>query len=255
MYSLLQLHKDKDIYYLTIYYLLPILPITYYQLKMSIQQNIEEIRKHIPAHVQLVCVSKFHPNEAVMEAYNCGERVFGESKVQEMCGKYESLPKDISWHFIGHLQTNKIKFIVPFVELIHGVDSYKLLEEINKQALKAGKTVNCLLQIHIAREETKFGFSEEELLNALSEGNWKALTGVNICGLMGMATYTVNRDQIRNELKGLKGLFDRVKSLYFKDTISFSELSMGMSDDYQIAIEEGSTLVRVGSSIFGHREY
>jgi pyridoxal phosphate enzyme (YggS family) len=222
---------------------------------MSIQQNIEEIRKHIPPQVRLVCVSKFHPNETLMEAYACGERIFGESKVQEMCGKYETLPKDISWHYIGHLQTNKIKFIVPFVELIHGVDSYKLLEEINKQALKAGKKVNCLLQVHIAKEETKFGFSNEELIETLSEGKWKELSGINICGLMGMATYTENRDQIRTEFKGLKTLLDQVKEQYFNTEPSFSELSMGMSDDYQIAIEEGSTLVRIGSSIFGHREY
>jgi PLP dependent protein len=222
---------------------------------MSIQQNIEEIRKHIPAHVKLVCVSKFHPNETLMEAYQCGERVFGESKVQELCGKQVSLPADISWHFIGHLQSNKIKFIVPFVELIHGVDSYKLLEEINKQALKAGRTVNCLLQIHIAKEETKFGFSAEELIQTLSEGKWKALSGITICGLMGMATYTDNREQIRNEFKSLKGLLDLVKEQYFSEYPSFCELSMGMSDDYQLAIEEGSTLVRIGSSIFGHREY
>jgi PLP dependent protein len=222
---------------------------------MSIQRNIEEIRKHIPAHVKLVCVSKFHPNETLLEAYQCGERVFGESKVQELCGKQESLPTDISWHFIGHLQSNKIKYIVPFVELIHGVDSYKLLEEINKQALKAGKTVNCLLQIHIAQEETKFGFSAEELIQTLSEGKWKELSGVNICGLMGMATYTDNREQIRNEFKGLKGLLDLVKEQYFSEYPTFCELSMGMSDDYLLAIEEGSTLVRVGSSIFGHREY
>jgi len=222
---------------------------------MSIQRNIEEIRKHIPAHVKLVCVSKFHPNETLLEAYQCGERVFGESKVQELCGKQESLPTDISWHFIGHLQSNKIKFIVPFVELIHGVDSYKLLEEINKQALKAGKTVNCLLQIHIAKEETKFGFSAEELIQTLSEGKWKALSGINICGLMGMATYTDNREQIRNEFKGLKGLLDLVKEQYFSEYPTFCELSMGMSDDYLLAIEEGSTLVRIGSSIFGHREY
>jgi PLP dependent protein len=222
---------------------------------MSIQQNIEEIRKHIPAHVKLVCVSKFHPNETLMEAYECGERVFGESKVQELCGKQETLPTDISWHFIGHLQSNKIKFIIPFVELIHGVDSYKLLEEINKQALKAGRTVNCLLQIHIAKEETKFGFSAEELIQTLSEGKWKELSGINICGLMGMATYTDNREQIRNEFKGLKGLLDKAKEQYFTDKPSFCELSMGMSDDYLLAIEEGSTLVRIGSSIFGHREY
>ena len=257
MCFLLLLLRDKDIYYLqfTIYNLRPILPNTYYRLKMSIQQNILEIRKHIPPHVRLVCVSKFHPNEAVMEAYDCGERIFGESKVQEMCGKYDTLPKDISWHFIGHLQSNKIKFIVPFVQLIHGVDSFQLLEEINKQALKAGKTVNCLLQIHIAQEDTKFGFSAVELLDTLEQGKWKGLSGVCICGLMGMATYTDNREQIRNELRGLKGLFDQVKDKYFKDTAAFCELSMGMSDDYQIAIEEGSTLVRIGSSIFGIREY
>jgi PLP dependent protein len=222
---------------------------------MTIQQNIQEIRKHIPAHVKLVCVSKFHPNETLMEAYQCGERVFGESKVQELCGKQESLPTDISWHFIGHLQSNKIKFIVPFVELIHGVDSYKLLEEINKQALKAGRTVNCLLQIHIAKEETKFGFSADELIQTLSDGKWKTLSGITICGLMGMATYTDNREQIRNEFKGLKELLDLVKEQYFSEDPTFCELSMGMSDDYQLAIEESSTLVRIGSSIFGHREY
>jgi len=222
---------------------------------MSIQQNIEEIRKHIPANVKLVCVSKFHPSETLMEAYKCGERVFGESKVQELCGKQETLPNDILWHFIGHLQSNKIKFIVPFVELIHGVDSYKLLEEINKQAIKAGRTVNCLLQIHIAKEETKFGFSAEELMETLLDGKWKELSGINICGLMGMATYTENREQIRNEFKGLKALLDQAKEQYFTNKPSFCELSMGMSDDYQLAIEEGSTLVRIGSSIFGHREY
>jgi pyridoxal phosphate enzyme (YggS family) len=222
---------------------------------MSVQQNISEIRKHIPSHVRLVCVSKFHPNETVLEAYECGERIFGESKVQEMCGKYETLPKDISWHFIGHLQTNKIKFIVPFVDLIHGVDSYKVLEEINRQALKVSKTINCLLQIHIAKEETKFGFSSEELMETLSEGKWKELKGVTICGLMGMATYTENHEQIRNEFKGLKTLFDQVKKQYFTDASSFCELSMGMSEDYQLAIEEGSTLVRIGTSVFGIREY
>ena len=222
---------------------------------MSIQTNIEEIRKHIPPHVKLVCVSKFHPNETLLEAYNCGERVFGESKVQELCGKFETLPKDISWHFIGHLQTNKIKFIVPFVDLIHGVDSYKLLEEINKQALKAGTTVNCLLQVHIAMEETKFGFSAAELNETLSEGKWKDLSGITICGLMGMATYTEDKDRIRSEFKGLKSLLDQVKQQYFSDQPSFGTLSMGMSDDYHLAIEEGSTMVRIGSSIFGHREY
>lgn len=222
---------------------------------MSIQSNIQSIRAHIPSHVRLVCVSKFNPNESILEAYESGERIFGESKVQELCGKYETLPQDIVWHFIGHLQTNKIKFIVPFVSLIHGVDSYKLLSEIDKQAAKTGKTVNCLLQIYIAQEETKFGFSAEELLETLKAGEWKNLKNIRICGLMGMATYTDNREQICAEFRGLKTLFDQVKAQYFNDEPSFCELSMGMSDDYQIAIEEGSTLVRVGSSIFGHRVY
>ena len=222
---------------------------------MSISENIQSIRKHIPTHVQLVCVSKFNPNESIFEAYECGERVFGESKVQELCGKYESLPKDISWHFIGHLQSNKIKYLVPFVSLIHGVDSYNLLQEIDKQAGKAGKTINCLLQIHIAREEAKFGFSAEELIRLLSGNEWKNLKNVQICGLMGMATYTENREQIRSEFKTLKSLFDKVKSDFFPESNSFSELSMGMSDDYEIAIEEGSTMIRVGSLIFGQRMY
>ena len=221
----------------------------------AIQSNIQSIRTHIPPHVQLVCVSKFNPNESIIEAYETGERVFGESKVQELCGKHESLPKDIDWHFIGHLQTNKIKYLVPFVSLIHGVDSLKLLSEIDKQATKAGRIVNCLLQVHIAREETKFGFSADELLEMLSFGEWKQLNHVQICGLMGMATFTENRNQISTEFRGLKTLFDKAKSTYFASESSFRELSMGMSDDYQLAIQEGSTLVRIGSSIFGHRNY
>ncbi len=220
-----------------------------------IRNNLQSVREHIPAHVQLVCVSKFHPDEAVLEAYHAGERIFGESKVQEMCGKYERLPKDIRWHFIGHLQTNKIKFIIPFVELIHGVDSYNLLVEINKQAKKANRIVNCLLQIHIAKEETKFGFSAEELLEILDSGKWKTLKNINICGLMGMATFTDNKNQVRAEFKNLKELFDRVKTIYFASDSSFKEISMGMSDDFELAIEEGSTIVRVGSLIFGLREY
>ena len=222
---------------------------------MSISENILSIRKNIPKQVQLVCVSKFNPNESILEAYEAGERIFGESKVQELCGKYDSLPKDISWHFIGHLQSNKIKFIAPFVSLIHGVDSYKLLTEIDKQALKAGKVINCLLQIHIANEETKFGFSPEELLEMLEKNEWNSLRNIKLCGLMGMATYTDNKEQIRTEFRYLKTLFDTVKSTYFSEFSSFSEISMGMSDDYRLAIEEGSTLVRVGSSIFGHRNY
>ncbi len=220
---------------------------------MSITQNITNIRTHIPSNVRLVCVSKFHPHESIIEAYQAGERIFGESKVQELCEKYESLPKDIDWHFIGHLQTNKIRFIVPFVSLIHGVDSVKLLEEINKQAIKEAKIVNCLLQVHIAQEETKFGFSESELLEYLSIGKWKDLENIRICGLMGMATFTDNREQIQKEFSGLKTLFDKVKLSFFDTSNYFTELSMGMSDDFRLAIAQGSTLVRVGSSIFGQR--
>ena len=222
---------------------------------MSIQSNIHSIRQHIPAHVQLVCVSKFHPNESIIEAYEAGERVFGESKVQELCEKYDSLPKDIVWHFIGHLQTNKIKYLVPFVSLIHGVDSYKLLQEINKQAAKAGKVINCLLQVHIAQEDTKFGFSADELREILSSGDWKNMENIRLCGLMGMATFTDNQNQVRAEFRSLKSLFDEVKADYFASEESFCEISMGMSDDHLLAIEEGSTMVRVGSSIFGHRNY
>ena len=222
---------------------------------MSIQTNIQSIRQHIPTHVQLVCVSKFHPNESIIEAYEAGERVFGESKVQELCEKYDSLPKDIVWHFIGHLQTNKIKYLVPFVSLIHGVDSYKLLQEINKQATKAGKVINCLLQVHIAQEDTKFGFSADELREVLSSGDWKNMENIRLCGLMGMATFTDNQNQVRAEFRSLKSLFDEVKADYFASEESFCEISMGMSDDHLLAIEEGSTMVRVGSSIFGHRNY
>ncbi len=205
--------------------------------------------------MQLVCVSKFNPNEAILEAYETGERIFGESKVQELCTKYEMLPKDISWHFIGHLQSNKIKYIVPFVQLIHGVDSYKLLTEINKIAEKHEKRVNCLLQVHIAKEETKFGFSADELFETLNTKEWKHLNNIQICGLMGMATFTDNKVQINSEFKYLKSLFDQIKNDFFVEDKSFCELSMGMSDDYQIAIEQGSTLVRVGSLIFGARNY
>ena len=222
---------------------------------MSISNNLSAVRKNIPADVQLVCVSKFHPDEALLEAYKAGERIFGESKVQEMCGKYERLPKDIQWHFIGHLQTNKIKYIVPFVELIHGVDSYKLLVEIDKQAAKINRVVNCLLQVHIAIEETKFGFSSEELLDTLRAGEWQSLQHVKICGLMGMATFTDTKIQVKTEFRELKTLFDQAKSDYFTEEPAFKNLSMGMSDDFQLAIEEGSNMVRVGSLIFGNRNY
>lgn len=221
---------------------------------MFIKQNLLEIRKHIPENVKLVCVSKFHPESAVQEAYDCGERIFGESRVQELMQKQPVLPKDIHWHFIGHLQSNKIKHIVDFVELIHGVDSFKLLKEIDYQAKKSGRRVKCLLQIYIAQEETKFGFSTDEVKEMLASDEFKPLENVEITGLMGMATFTENQNQVRHEFKMLKSFFDELKKNYFSENDSFREISMGMSDDYLIAIEEGSTMVRIGSKIFGNRQ-
>lgn len=217
--------------------------------------NLKLVRATIPEHVKLVCVSKFHPESVIMEAYKAGERIFGENKVQELCSKQEHLPDDINWHFIGHLQTNKVKYLVPFVTLIHGVDSVRLVQEINKQALKLNKIVDCLLQVHIATEETKFGFSEDELLNFLQSDLLTSCTNVSIRGLMGMATFTDNTQQVRAEFRRLRVLFDSVKKLNIQSLNTFNELSMGMSDDYQIAIDEGSTMVRIGSKIFGQRIY
>lgn len=220
-----------------------------------IQEEIQTIKAGLPESVRLVAVSKFHPIEALQEAYEGGQRIFGESKVQEMTQKYEALPKDIEWHFIGHLQTNKIKYMAPYVALIHGVDSYKLLSEINKQAAKAGRIIPCLLQIHIAQEETKFGFSTDECRSMLEEGNWRQLKNVQIAGVMGMATNTEDEAQIKREFSTLSAFFQEVKETYFREVSSFKEISMGMSDDYPIAIEEGSTLIRIGSRIFGARNY
>ena len=200
-----------------------------------IGERIKEIRNELPEGVRLVAVSKFHPNEAIEEAYRAGQRIFGESKVQEMTAKYESLPKDIEWHFIGHLQTNKVKYIVPYVALIHGIDSYKLLAEVDKQAAKAGRRVNCLLQLHIAREETKFGFSFDECRQMLAEGQWRQLQHIRLCGLMGMATNTDNVEQIKEEFRSLSNFFLEVKSTWLSDDDAFCELSMGMSHDYHEA--------------------
>ena len=220
-----------------------------------IQEQISLIKSTLPAQVRLVAVSKFHPIEALQEAYDGGQRIFGESKVQEMTQKYEALPKDIEWHFIGHLQTNKIKYMAPYVTLIHGVDSYKLLAEINKQALKEGRIIPCLLQIHIAQETTKFGFSIDECRNMLEEGNWKKLENVQIAGVMGMATNTDDEAEIKREFASLSTFFKEAQSTFFKDAPYFKEVSMGMSDDYPLAIEQGSTLIRIGSRIFGERNY
>jgi len=222
---------------------------------MSIKSNLLDVLSELPERVRLVAVSKFNPKESIMEAYDAGQRIFGESKVQEMTDKYEALPKDIEWHFIGHLQTNKIKYIVPYVSMIHGVDSYKLLCEINKQAEKAGRIIPCLLQIHIAQEETKFGFSFDECKDMLANEEWKKLTHISIQGLMGMATYTDSTKQIEAEFCSLSSFFTEVKQSYFYQKPDFKEISMGMSHDYPMAIAAGSTLVRVGSKIFGERIY
>ena len=217
---------------------------------MSIKENLNQIQATIPSHVTLVAVSKTKPVEDLQEAYDAGMRDFGENKIQEMCDKYEVLPKDIRWHMIGHVQTNKVKYMAPFVHLIHGVDSLKLLKEINKQAEKNNRIIDVLLQVFIANEETKFGLDASELEAILKE-EIHHLSHVRVVGLMGMATFTENENQIKEEFKTLKSLFD----LYQSQHPNFKILSMGMSGDFQMAIEEGSTMVRIGSSIFGHRNY
>jgi PLP dependent protein len=222
---------------------------------MSIAANISEFRKKLPASCTLIAVSKTQPVERLEEAYVAGQRVFGENKVQEIAPKYEALPKDIQWHMIGHLQSNKVKYIAPFVSLIHSVDSVKLLQEINRQAEKNSRVISCLLQVHIAKEETKFGFSESEITDLLDSDIKETLKNVNVIGLMGMATFTDNKDHVRSEFKGLKSLFDKLRSRSLPDNFSMQELSMGMSGDYEVALEEGSTMIRVGTAIFGNRNY
>lgn len=215
----------------------------------------KEIQKSIPNEVILVAVSKTKPVSELQEVYDAGHRVFGENKVQEMVEKYEEMPKDIQWHMIGHLQRNKVKYIVPFVELIHGVDSLKLLKEIEKQARKIERKVNVLLQFHIAEEDTKFGFDWKEVEEALNSEIFKSFQFINIVGVMGMATFTEDERQIRREFKQLKTYFEKLKERYFSSQTDFKVISMGMSGDYELAIEEGSTMVRVGSKIFGERNY
>lgn len=222
---------------------------------MKISQNLNSIINEIPEHVTLVAISKTHPPEVVMEAYNAGQRLFGENKVQELITKYESLPKDIQWHLVGHLQTNKVKYIAPFVSLIHSVDSLKILKEINKGGEKNNRVIDCLFQMHIAEEDTKFGLSYEELIEILNSKEYKSFKHVRIVGLMGMATFTQDLTQVRREFNGLSNIFKEIKSKYLTEMPSFNKLSMGMSGDYTIAIEEGSTMIRVGSSIFGERFY
>lgn len=222
---------------------------------MSIAQNISQIKNDLPKAVLLVAVSKTKPNELLMEAYDAGQRHFGENYVQELVDKGIQLPKDILWHFIGHLQSNKVKYITPFVHSIHSVDSFKLLEEIDKQAKKNNRTINCLLQIYIAKEETKFGFDESDCLALLQSEEYKKLTNIKIIGLMGMASNTDNQTQLTEEFSIVKKLFDSLIEKKIVDATCFKHLSIGMSSDYQLAVKCGSTMVRVGSSIFGQRNY
>ena len=218
-----------------------------------IKDNLDAIRKTIPEHVTLVAVSKTKPVSALQEVYDAGQRHFGENKVQEMTEKWEVLPKDIKWHLIGHLQTNKVKYIAPYVHLIHSVDSFKLLKEIDKEAKKNNRIIDCLLQFHVAQEETKFGLDFEEAKELIEDPAFFDLHNVHIVGVMGMASFTDNQSIIRKEFQQLEEYFQLMKSYYFTFNDDFKEISMGMSGDYQLAIEEGSTMVRVGSSIFGTR--
>jgi pyridoxal phosphate enzyme (YggS family) len=220
---------------------------------MSIAQNLFKIKSSLPENVTLVAVSKTKPISDLMEAYDTGQRIFGENKIQEMAEKWEAMPKDIQWHMIGHVQTNKVKFMAPFVSLIHGVDSLKLLVEINKQAQKNNRIINCLLQIHIAEEETKFGLDGKELKEILASTTFQEMKNIRIVGLMGMATFTENQEQIKKEFTHLKSIFDYLFTKPKVQNLEPKTLSMGMSGDYQLAIECGSTMVRIGSSIFGGR--
>jgi len=219
---------------------------------MPIAENLLKIKESLPEQVTLVAVSKTKPVSDLMQAYNAGQRIFGENKIQEMVDKWEQMPKDIAWHMIGHVQTNKVKYMAPFVSLIHGVDSLKLLVEINKQALKNNRIIDCLLQIYIAEEESKFGLDEQELQQLLSSPTFTQMKNIKIVGLMGMATFTNDQNQIKKEFTHLKSMFDNIQKLETKNC-QLSTISMGMSGDYPLAIECGSTMVRIGSSIFGGR--
>ncbi|MEL0643230.1 YggS family pyridoxal phosphate-dependent enzyme [Olleya sp. Ti.3.14] len=218
---------------------------------MSIKQNLNQIQATLPKHVTLVAVSKTKPVNDLMEAYNAGQRIFGENKIQEMADKHQEMPKDIKWHMIGHVQTNKVKYMADFVDLIHGVESFKLLKEINKQAKKHDRSIDCLLQIKIASEDSKFGMSIPDATNLLQSEEFSALTNINVIGVMGMATFTEDQNQIKQEFDLLKTTFDSLQTIH----PSLKTISMGMSGDYQLAIDCGSTMVRVGSSIFGARNY
>jgi pyridoxal phosphate enzyme (YggS family) len=218
-----------------------------------IQKQLNKLKNSLPSHVTLIAVSKTKPISAIQEAYDAGQRHFGENKVQEMAEKQEQLPKDIFWHLIGHLQTNKVKYIAPFVSLIHSVDSLKLLQEINKQAIKNARVIDCLLQFHIAKEETKFGLSIEEAIELLESTEYNELKNIRLVGIMGMASFSDDLKVVHSEFQQLRSIYDHLKNNYFAQHNSFKEISMGMSGDYEIAIQEGSTMVRVGGLIFGSR--
>ncbi len=222
---------------------------------MNIREKIVEIKKQIPEGVTLVAVSKTKPIEDIMQAYDEGQRVFGENKAQEMKEKQALLPKDIQWHMLGHLQENKVKYIVPFVSLIHSVDSLKILHAINKRAIICERVVDCLLEIDISHEETKFGLSKEELYNLLSSPEYEQMKNIRVCGLMGIGSITDDNSKTREEFRGLRALYSEIKDKFFAGKDYFRHVSMGMSGDYDIAIEEGSTIVRIGSKIFGERDY
>lgn len=219
----------------------------------EIALNLNRIKSEVPEGVELVAVSKTKPNELLQEAYNAGQRVFGENRVPELVEKSQTLPSDIEWHMIGHLQRNKVKMIAPFVSLIHAVDSPRLLAEIDKEAKKNDRVIQVLLQFHIAKEQSKYGLDLQEVTDLLNSENYQSMQNIEVVGVMGMATFTEDENQIRSEFRQLKSIFDSLKTDFFSEQESFKEISMGMSGDYQIAIEEGSTMVRIGSSIFGSR--
>ena len=220
-----------------------------------IAEEIRQINSELPNGSRLVAVSKYHPAEAIQEAYDAGQRMFGESHVQELQRKYEQLPKDIEWHFIGHLQTNKVKYIAPYVSLIHAVDSPRLLAEISKQGIKCGRQIPCLLELHVAQEDTKYGFSIDECKQFLQSGQWNEMTGAQIRGIMCMASLTDDKEQIAQEFDKAHLFYIHARETYFPNEPSFCECSWGMSDDYPIALQNGSTLIRVGTRIFGNRVY
>lgn len=222
---------------------------------MYIAEQIKRLRSELPEGVNLLVISKYQPIESLQEAYDAGQRMFGENHIQEMAAKAAALPKDIAWHFTGHVQTNKIKYMASFVSLIHAVDSFRLLREINKHAAKHNRVIDCLLQIHIAQEDTKYGLTVQECRELLAHEPWRELENVRIVGLMAMGSNTDDMEQVRGEFRQMKQLFDELKETYFADEPSFCQLSEGMTDDYPIAIEEGSTIVRIGSMIFGDRVY